>query len=225
MKKLIRLFILLTISQISFAQSETCRLLDGKTIVSSIYQEPTILNTESTTVVNEKTNTTTIMIYAKGNNKKRFVVTRNIAFKASGNSSTIKFKIQRIQQTNSRVNIDTNMPFGSDEISKGTLDIFLPVVKKNVDVKLHTTNNFSKTDLEIIELSQAELPPLNSQSVLSGVLMSENNIDKKDWTDSIKVADGLYINHYKLIEEGKLLFKLEGYFVPKKKHLNHFRKR
>lgn len=217
MKKLIRLLILITTSQVSFCQSKIYSLLDGKTIVSSIYQEPTILNTEPTTVVNEKTNTTTITTYAKGNVKRRFVVTRNMAFKANENSSIIKFKIQRIQQTNNRINIDTNMPFGSDEVSKVALDNFLPVVKKNVDVKLHTTNNFTKTDLEIIELSQAELPSLNSQSVLSGVLISENNIDKKDWTDSIKVVDGYYINNYKLVEEGKLLFKLEGYFVPNKR--------
>ncbi|UTA66660.1 hypothetical protein [Emticicia sp. 21SJ11W-3] len=209
-----KIFILLALTiHHAFAQSGVYQVLDNKTIVSVFYKETAHLDTEPTTVVDEKNNMTIITNYSKGVN--RFSVTRNLAFKGK-DAPILTFKIMRVQDKNSRYSIDTHAPFGSDEISKMAVENYLPLVKKSITIKLKESNELTKTEEEIIELSRVDLPELHSAGALSGVLLNWP-VGNTGWTDSIAVREGYYVNSYVVLDEAKKQYKLKGYFVPLKK--------
>ncbi|RYU96384.1 hypothetical protein [Emticicia agri] len=220
MKKLIILLLIVLDRQIVFAQTYNYNSLDNKTIVSIVYKESSFLNTDPKTVVDENTNTTLVTNYPPGSN--RFIVTSNLDFKTK-DSPLVKFKVMRIQQKTSKFSIDTNVPFGSDEISKMAIEGYLPLIKKNINVKLNQKNNLTKDQIEIIELSQMDLPILNSQSVLSGILINKPD-NTNSWTDSVKVKDGFYINTYTMVDEAKHQYKLNGYYKPNPKKESSLKK-
>lgn len=220
MKKIVFLLLMVLNKLSSFAQTNNYSSLEKKIIVSLIYKESAFVNAESKTVNDEKSNTTVVTNYPSGTN--RFIVTRNLDFK-SKDASLVKFKVMRIQHKTSKYSIDTNVPFGSDEISKMAIEGYLPLIKKNINVKLDQKNNLTKDELEIIELSQMDLPILSSQNVLSGVLL--NKPDGADsWTDSVKVKDGCYINSYAMVDEAKHEYKLNGHYKPNPRKDSSLRK-
>ncbi|WP_259014459.1 hypothetical protein [Emticicia fluvialis] len=209
-----KIFILLALTiHHAFAQSSFYQVLDNKTVVSVFYKETARLDTEPTTVVDEKNNMTIITNYSKGVN--RFSVTRNLAFKGK-DAPILKFKIMRVQDKNSRYSIDTHAPFASDEISKMAVESYLPLVKKSITIKLKESNELTKAEGEIIELSRVDLPELHSPGALSGVLLNRPE-GTTGWTDSIAVREGYYVNSYVVLDEAKKQYKLKGYFAPVKK--------
>ena len=221
MKKILVLLLLILIANASFAQSSDYSVFDSKTIISIFYKEATHVDTEPTTVVDEKNNMTIITNYAKGVN--RFSVTRNLAFKGK-DAPIVKFKIMRLQDKNSRYSIDTHAPFGSDEISKMAIENYLPLVKKSITIKLKEKNEPTKAEEEIIELSRVDLPELHSPGALSGVLLNRPE-GATSWTDSIEVKEGYYVNSYEIRDEAKKQYQLKGYFAPSKKSVDTSKKK
>lgn len=221
MKKILVLLLLILTTKASFAQTADYSGLDNKIIVSIFYKEATHVDTEPTTVVDEKNNITIITNYSKGVN--RFSVTRNLAFK-SNDAPIVRFKIMRLQDKNSRYSIDTHAPFGSDEISKMAIENYLPLVNKNITIKLKEKNELTKAEEEIIEVSRVDLPELHSPGVLSGVILNRPE-GTTSWTDSIEVKEGYYVNSYVVLDEARKQYKLKGYFVPRKKSADASKKK
>lgn len=144
-----------------------------------------------------------------------YYATKQFEFKPSGENVNLSIKAKRIKTKNADMDIDTDIPFGTNPGSKMALDHYLSLLE-NMNKVTYTLNKI-ETD-KTVGISISALPLLHPIYELSGVLLYQQTTLSigQTWTDTLENKDGKFVNTYKVLknDEKKSTISLVGYLEP-----------